>query len=90
MLKQMNWDENKGLGAEAQGRLDPVKTTWKTDRRGLGSQVTPPPRVTHFAAGEAAKTRIKLKKPKMTKARRKTIEKLKKEQEESIRNELYK
>eukprot|EP01133_Synstelium_polycarpum_P007972 gene7972-9366_t len=46
MMLETGWTEEQGLGRENQGRLDPIATALKLDRKGLGN--TPlPSRVTH-------------------------------------------
>lgn len=47
MLKDMHWTEEVGLGAEGQGRLEPIATRLKNDKKGLGAEVQQPLRVTH-------------------------------------------
>lgn len=87
----MEWEENKGLGPEGKGRLDPVQTQLKTDRKGLGSG-TLPYRVTHFKPGEVPmshKSVEKIKPPKMTKYKRKLKEKHEKQREQAIRNVVF-
>ena len=39
LLKKSGWKEGTGLGATEQGRLDPVKTHFQPDRRGIGADV---------------------------------------------------
>ena len=51
MLLQDGWAEG-GLGLRANGRLHPVPTTLKRDRKGLGAPCTTEARVTHFKAFE--------------------------------------
>ncbi|KAJ7559306.1 hypothetical protein O6H91_04G078900 [Diphasiastrum complanatum] len=38
LLKKSGWKEGTGLGVFAQGRLDPVQTEMKLDRRGIGAE----------------------------------------------------
>ena len=48
MLKRMGWKESEGgLGKKRQGKLTPVKTILKRDKRGLGSRKAPSAKVTH-------------------------------------------
>lgn len=37
LLKKSGWKEGAGLGATEQGRLDPVESYLKQDRRGIGA-----------------------------------------------------
>jgi len=50
MIRNDKWDPDSGLGKEGEGKLYPVKTVLKRDRRGLGTAGgdAPTPRVTHF------------------------------------------
>ena len=52
-MLQEGWTEG-GLGAREHGRLQPVKTALKRDRRGLGSAGVEPARVTHFGPKDTA------------------------------------
>ncbi|KAL8138069.1 hypothetical protein V2J09_004070 [Rumex salicifolius] len=38
LLKKNGWKEGTGLGASEQGRLEPVETCIKNNRRGLGAE----------------------------------------------------
>uniref|UniRef100_A0ACD5TJB2 Uncharacterized protein n=1 Tax=Avena sativa TaxID=4498 RepID=A0ACD5TJB2_AVESA len=38
LLKKSGWKEGSGLGAQEQGRLEPVETRVKNNKRGLGSK----------------------------------------------------
>jgi hypothetical protein len=38
LLKKSGWKEGTGLGAQEQGRLEPVQTRVKNNKRGLGSK----------------------------------------------------
>jgi hypothetical protein len=91
MLKNMEWEENKGLGPSGSGRLDPVKTQLKTDRKGLGAGGPLPYRVTHFKPGEvpASHETMKNEKKKMTKYRRKLKERYEKKREQAIRSVVF-
>ena len=37
LLKQAGWDEKSGLGPKGEGRVQPVRTQLKRDRKGLGA-----------------------------------------------------
>eukprot|EP00736_Rhodelphis_marinus_P011507 Rmarinus@m.12690 len=47
LLQRAGWDAEKGLGIDEQGRMEPVPTTLKIDRKGLGKGKQES-RVTHF------------------------------------------
>lgn len=49
MMEGMGWDEEQPLGRRGDGRMEPVPTTFKRDRRGLGHGHAPA-RVTHTPA----------------------------------------
>lgn len=51
MLLRGGWDE-AGLGVRADGRLQPVATTLRRDRVGVGAPDAPKARITHFAPGD--------------------------------------
>jgi hypothetical protein len=53
MLKRKGWSENEGLGAQNQGRLDPVPTQLKRARAGIGGEAKQP-RVTHYSSANGA------------------------------------
>ncbi|KAL5230777.1 hypothetical protein ABZP36_029553 [Zizania latifolia] len=38
LLKKSGWKEGTGLGAQEQGRLEPIGTRLKNNKRGLGSK----------------------------------------------------
>lgn len=40
LLKKFGWKEGTGLGVSEQGRLEPVQTHIKKDKRGLGAEKT--------------------------------------------------
>ncbi|KAE8783927.1 G patch domain-containing protein 11 [Hordeum vulgare] len=42
LLKKSGWKEGTGLGAQEQGRLEPVETRVKNNKRGLGSKEPKP------------------------------------------------
>lgn len=52
MMLRDGWTDDKGLGADSQGRWYPIKTVLKRDRKGLGA-VCDSPRVTHFRPFDA-------------------------------------
>jgi hypothetical protein len=52
MLERLGWeaDKGKGLGKRGQGRVEPIPSTFKRSRRGIGGEkgAREKPRVTHF------------------------------------------
>ncbi|XP_037462826.1 G patch domain-containing protein 11-like isoform X2 [Triticum dicoccoides] len=42
LLKKSGWKEGTGLGAQEQGRLEPVETRVENNKRGLGSKEPKP------------------------------------------------
>ena len=48
MMKRSGWDGVSGLGDESQGKLFPVKTVFKHDRRGIDIGDLKKRRITHF------------------------------------------
>lgn len=93
MLKQMNWNEDQGLGARNQGSRDPIKTQIRFDRKGIGNETAKvtPPKVTHFKPGQIPKSEgiIKKKRKKNSKTQKKLIEKQQKAKEQLIRQSIY-
>jgi hypothetical protein len=85
MMLKSGWQEERGLGAEEQGRLAPIKTRVKNDKLGLGIPPKHPLRVTHtpdeFADSKKQKARSRPK--------RKTLEAREREKELRIREYLY-
>ena len=72
MLKAMHWQEEEGLGAQGQGRLEPIRTRLKNDRIGVGGPSGLPLRVTHDAtevAGQARRRALPTRVPKEEKRR---------------------
>ena len=53
MMKRCGWDGVSGLGGEGAGKLFPVKTVFKHDRRGLDVGDKKLMRITHFGPGDA-------------------------------------
>ncbi|KAH9314792.1 hypothetical protein KI387_023419, partial [Taxus chinensis] len=41
LLKKCGWKEGTGLGVAEQGRLDPIETHVKHDKRGIGAEKEP-------------------------------------------------
>lgn len=59
MLRRAGWDEVRGVGKDEGGRLEPVATVFKTDRRGLGASTGARTRrrITHFPSHVEAEAR---------------------------------
>ena len=75
MMKRSGWDGVSGLGDEAQGKLFPVKTVFKHDRRGIDIGDKKKMRITHFGPKDAESVahrrkrkpfNVKKQKPKKT------------------------
>lgn len=92
MKKYFNWDENKGLGKDKQGRIYPLSTIFKKDRKGLGL-VKEKPRITHEdiqipkVIRQKKKSKEEKKKEKLLR-QRKVIEEKRRENE--LRRIIYK
>jgi len=93
MLKQMNWEENQGLGAKNQGTLNPIKTRLKNDKKGLGNVSKENLlRVTHFKPGEIPNSHLAKKKKqkiRITKAQKHLNANQEKKRDESIRASIF-
>lgn len=78
MLSKMGWKESEGgLGRDRQGPMLPIKTVFKSDKKGLGVGKPKPARVTHSQAPAKDDT------PKQeTKAERKRRQRSEREREE--------
>ena len=77
MMKRSGWDGASGLGDECQGKLFPVKTTFKHDRKGLEVGDRKNMRITHFGprnvesvANRRQRKPFNVKKPKQLKVLR--------------------
>jgi hypothetical protein len=53
LLARLGWKEDKGLGKDGQGQIQPAKSILKLDRTGLGHTQQLPARVTHFPSHNA-------------------------------------
>lgn len=67
LVNTMNWNEESGLGKEAQGRLYPIPTIFKKDRVGLGLSKGKA-RITHKFTPEDLSPKKRIRKKRMTKA----------------------
>merc|ERR1719471_1502042 len=92
MVRNDNWDPDSGLGKDSEGKLYPVKTVLKRDRKGLGESEALKPKVTHFAPFDCASVKESTKSKKNTTRheRTSTREKGKRRKKESrqTRNEI--
>ena len=94
MVRNDNWDPDSGLGKDSEGKLYPVKTVLKRDRKGLGEGEALKPKVTHFAPFDSASvkesTKSKKNAPTLRHERTSTREKGKRRKKESrqTRNEI--
>lgn len=88
MREKLNWDGERGLGKEQQGRLFPVPTVLKKDRLGVGNPNEDKPRITHT---DPAKVNAPIRSKKYQKndekknKRRKTLSQKKREAAEQKR-----
>lgn len=87
MLKSMDWEEDEGLGARGQGRLDPIPTSLKSDRKGVGAPQIKPKAITHSKPNEIPEAQRPRR--RISKQERRAIEQEKKDLERRIQNELY-
>lgn len=91
MKNYLNWNENKGLGKDEQGRIYPLSTVFKKDRKGLGLHKEKP-RITHTDI-EIPKV-IREKKTKEMKKKEKLLRKrneiANKRREQELRRIIYK
>uniref|UniRef100_A0A0E0IUD1 G-patch domain-containing protein n=1 Tax=Oryza nivara TaxID=4536 RepID=A0A0E0IUD1_ORYNI len=82
LLKKSGWKEGTGLGAQEQGRLEPVETRVKNNKRGLGSK-EPKLKPKVDEDGEKDPKKPKLEAPK--KKAKLTAKRIRKMQEEEKR-----
>ena len=93
MVRNDNWDPDSGLGKDSEGKLYPVKTVLKRDRKGLGEGDAPKPKVTHFAPFDSASVKESTNKksaPAIRHERTSTRNKVRRQKKESkqTRNEI--
>ncbi len=48
LIHKYDWEQDRGLGKRGDGRLEPLPTRLKSDRKGVGHAETRPLRITHF------------------------------------------
>ncbi|KAG0610630.1 hypothetical protein M758_7G079700 [Ceratodon purpureus] len=93
LLKKSGWKEGTGLGATEQGRLDPVKTHFQPDRRGIGADV----KKKVILSSEERRSQKKTlkdteggeKKKVLTKKARKALAKAEREREQAVAAAFY-
>ncbi|GKA95029.1 G patch domain and ankyrin repeat-containing protein 1 [Tanacetum coccineum] len=93
LLKKHGWKEGTGLGVSQQGRLEPVQTHIKKNKRGLGApEIKKPPNTVDQKNAVTDKTGDKLSKrskAKISKKMRKAQELEKKLQEKEFERAFY-
>ncbi|XP_021735497.1 G patch domain and ankyrin repeat-containing protein 1 homolog [Chenopodium quinoa] len=93
LLKKHGWKEGTGLGASQQGRLEPVKTYVKKNKRGLGAEKWKKKTLqssTTITSREKEKTEKMSKKEKaLSKRVRKMLDEEKRRQENEVRQAFF-
>ncbi|KAD7478384.1 hypothetical protein R6Q59_007844 [Mikania micrantha] len=92
LLKKHGWKEGTGLGVSEQGRLEPVQTYLKKNKRGLGAEVKNPQDTRdrkNLASEKTNDTLSKKSKAKMSKKMRKAQELEKKLQEKEFERAFF-
>ncbi|KAG0566743.1 hypothetical protein KC19_7G084500 [Ceratodon purpureus] len=94
LLKKSGWKEGTGLGATEQGRLDPVKTHFQPDRRGIGADVKKKKVILSSEERRSQKKTLKEteggeKKKVLTKKARKALAKAEREREQAVAAAFY-
>jgi len=80
LLKKSGWKEGTGLGAQEQGRLEPVETRVKNNKRGLGSkEPKPKPKVDDDVEKDPQKPKQDMQSKKRAKLAAKRIRKMQEE-----------
>lgn len=95
LLKKSGWKEGTGLGATEQGRLDPVETQLKQDRRGIGADLKKKNKV--ILSSEERRSQRKAlretedgeKEKVLSKKARKALAKAEREQEHALAAAFY-
>ncbi|CAL4934116.1 unnamed protein product [Urochloa decumbens] len=81
LLKKSGWKEGTGLGAQEQGRLEPVETRVKNNKRGIGSkEPKPKPKVEDDVEKDPKKPKQDTKPKKRAKLAAKRIRKMHEEE----------
>ncbi|KAK9062288.1 hypothetical protein SSX86_019474 [Deinandra increscens subsp. villosa] len=92
LLKKHGWKEGTGLGVSEQGRLEPVQTYLKKNKRGLGAEVKNPQNTRdkrNLASDQTSDKLSKKSKAKMSKKMRKAQEIEKKLQEKEFERAFF-
>ncbi|CAN6282641.1 unnamed protein product [Urochloa humidicola] len=81
LLKKSGWKEGTGLGAQEQGRLEPVETRVKNNKRGIGSkEPKPKPKVDDDVEKDPKKPKQDTQPKKRAKLAAKRIRKMQEEE----------
>lgn len=83
LLKKSGWKEGTGLGAQEQGRLEPIETHVKNNKRGLGSKepkLRPKPKVEDDIEKDPKKPKQDVPQKKRAKLAAKRIRKMQEEE----------
>ncbi|XP_039783803.1 SURP and G-patch domain-containing protein 1-like protein [Panicum virgatum] len=81
LLKKSGWKEGTGLGAQEQGRLEPVETRVKNNKRGLGSkEPKPKPKAEDDVENDPQKSKPDMQSKKRAKLAAKRIRKMQEEE----------
>ncbi|XP_076910367.1 uncharacterized protein LOC143567983 [Bidens hawaiensis] len=91
LLKKQGWKEGTGLGVSQQGRLEPVQTYVKKNKRGLGAEIKEPQntRVKKDLPSTSDDKASKKSKAKLSKKMRKAQELEKKLQEKEFERAFF-
>ncbi|KAM0854928.1 hypothetical protein ACQ4PT_050106 [Festuca glaucescens] len=88
LLKKSGWKEGTGLGAQEQGRLEPVETRVKNNKRGLGSKEPKPKPVVNDDVETAPKRHKVVPSTKRAKLAAKRIRKMQEEEKRAQEKEF--
>ncbi|KAK1683011.1 hypothetical protein QYE76_043859 [Lolium multiflorum] len=88
LLKKSGWKEGTGLGAQEQGRLEPVETRVKNNKRGLGSKEPKPKPVVNDDVETAPKRHKDVPSTKRAKLAAKRIRKMQEEEKRAQEKEF--
>jgi len=90
MMKKRGWDGVSGLGQGGSGKLFPVKTSFKSDRRGLEVGDKKQMRITHFGPNDASSVADRRRREKIIQkqAKRKNTDHDRVGHEQSLREDL--
>ncbi|KAL2938986.1 G patch domain-containing protein 8 [Bienertia sinuspersici] len=93
LLKKHGWKEGTGLGSSEQGRLEPVETYVKKNKRGLGAEKVKKKILqssTMTSSGANGKPEKKSKKEKaLSKRMRKMLDEEKRQQEKELQRAFF-